>query len=86
MSEWKPIETAPKDGTPLLLFGIYPGDQQPLWWVTGGWQNGRFRGDYATPPPTHWLPLPAPPKPSSCTSSDAIQTGRSASPENADGG
>lgn len=63
---WQPIETAPKDGTRVLLAA--PGHLTMIgsfeawktihaagpWW----WSNGSM----ITPDPTHWQPLPAPPK------------------------
>jgi hypothetical protein len=57
---WHPIETAPKDGTEVLLWKdrrIVGGS-----WNSGGamhmphWMGGIFD-------PTHWMPLPAPPQP-----------------------
>jgi hypothetical protein len=64
---WRPIETAPKDGTHILLSApgrvtcgewIVPNgpdwDDEPLW---GSW-DGNFSEEN---PPTHWQPLPAPP-------------------------
>lgn len=69
VAEWKPIETAPKDGTPFLCFrpdalGHGFSDQSGidvLWWENGDWTydgDGRVTVD----PPTHWMPLPAPPQ------------------------
>lgn len=59
--QWQPIETAPKDGTPVLAWD--EGAVCIVTWVSGdsidpdGWYDVR-RLD---PAPTHWQPLPAPP-------------------------
>jgi len=69
---WRPIETAPKDGSSILLWDgwrmqvcawdfddLY--DREPKHWVYGeaqGEYNVRETFDDAT----HWMPLPAPPK------------------------
>ena len=70
MTEWQPIETAPRDGTFVLLFGpdgIDMGKYEP--WAAdygSGWE--RFRtAEYDNDGvmithPTHWMPLPPPPK------------------------
>ena len=76
MSDWQPISTAPKDGTRILLYrpGSYPwaavvagefdlqahyGKPRPYWTHDrermAGVQEARNK------PPTHWMPLPAPP-------------------------
>ena len=70
-SQWQPIETAPKDGTLLLLIvsGYEP--------AVGRFYQSREVWDYHDPEylavreraeisfgpwrPTHWMPLPAPP-------------------------
>lgn len=63
MSGWKPIESAPKDGTQILLYA-------PAWrapntgWTFGSddWQACPYH--HAGDPrwkPTHWMPLPDPP-------------------------
>ena len=71
---WMPIETAPKDGKAVLLFGILPGslgyNEDSFVMSVGGWSgerwgaeanNGRFVRFLK---PTHWMPLPPPPNPS----------------------
>lgn len=56
--EWQPIETAPKDGRDIL---VMDGD-----WLTIGWWSGEewCRQDLhlSLSNPTHWMPLPEPPK------------------------
>jgi hypothetical protein len=77
--EWQPIETAPKDGTEVILGW----DMASVWIVRNGWfhDGNDWRGfdlddvgwwsyrhsvtqekleGYDTP--THWMPLPEPPK------------------------
>ena len=60
-SQWQPIETAPKDGTSILL-GWSGVDAQCGRWVRSGYRNG-FWADHGAifTNPTHWQPLPAPP-------------------------
>ena len=57
---WKPIETAPKDGTDILTFDERSGDRSVRYWGEGedgdmAWQP-RIRGCF----PTHWMYLPPP--------------------------
>ena len=72
---WQPIETAPRDGTSILLFcGGQPEDNMAVgfWstsiWVTygnqnikGAWVIYECRSDTIEVHPTHWMPLPPPP-------------------------
>lgn len=69
MTEWQPIETAPKDGSELLLAYILMHDDLPHQLVVGRWDDEfvEFREPlrYEQPletQPTHWMPLPEPPK------------------------
>jgi len=59
MSEWQPIETAPKDGTIIIVSAPAVGaarwsrfrDIEGYWeWFSGG-----------TCDPDYWMPLPSPP-------------------------
>lgn len=78
--EWQPIETAPKDGTEILLGhwfvddpdGYHGGDRW-LWIASGsvaddGMFDCDFTDEYFKPEffhkVTHWMPLPKPPVPS----------------------
>jgi hypothetical protein len=62
-NQWQPIETAPKDGTPVLLYipdGHRDRDQR---WV-GMFKADCWRSLNYSPlsyRPTHWMPLPAAP-------------------------
>jgi hypothetical protein len=71
VSQWQPIETAPKDGTPILILykghaiealwecvdsGDWESGQQPVYWWSSE-LNYLEDGDE----PTHWMPLPTPP-------------------------
>lgn len=61
-NKWQPIETAPKDGTNILVYSESIG-RMIAWYKFnnypfGDWVNLRF--DIISP--THWMPLPEPPK------------------------
>lgn len=69
MNDWQPEETAPRDGTTVLLWGLEMRMGMSTWfWVEedgiSGWrqddgknEDRALRGPY----PTHWMPLPEPP-------------------------
>jgi hypothetical protein len=81
MSEWQPIETAPKDGTRVIVYPILvpslfrrtgrsdasymrPLEPAIAYWY-GPESNGYWVGVHhrdAKTNPTHWMPLPEPPK------------------------
>jgi hypothetical protein len=63
MTEWQQIETAPRDGTPIILYvpvnrpgmrvlAARAGDYE--WWI--------LSGSVVLGKPTHWMPLPNPPE------------------------
>lgn len=69
MSEWQPIETAPRDGTLVLLW--WDGDFAPVGFWQDGWVytmtqarnlDGAVIDILLGYEPTHWMPLPEPPK------------------------
>lgn len=68
---WRDIETAPKDGTMLMLADMHgvgagywkPAKRRPYWCAViytsaGDWDD--HREDFIMRP-THWMPLPPPP-------------------------
>lgn len=59
MSEWQPIETAPRDGT-FILCAHDSGYVNILQFCSDGWWS-RNTGYYDPEYPTHWMPLPLPP-------------------------
>lgn len=63
MSDWQPIETAPKDGTPIIVaFHGHGEDRVSIVSYSSG--IGRHAWDYINShdgQPQWWMPLPAPP-------------------------
>lgn len=74
MTEWQPIETAPRDGTLIIIaykvFGRYR--VYPASYGVGGFVDSDFAwgildhdgstNAVKTGEPTHWMPLPEPPE------------------------
>ena len=62
---WQPIETAPHDGTSFMA-GWFDGpsnpgcNMRPIKRYVGAWWESNE--DYKVRTPTHWMPLPTPPK------------------------
>lgn len=71
MTDWQPIETAPRDGTPII-FGYYDGTVCEGYWMGDPTRNhwgetGWFAidSDVLTEHPwlpDEWMPFPPPPK------------------------
>lgn len=74
---WQPIETAPRDGTPVLICWAAPGysasmavaewdqDYAEMDFTDGvGWRDGSDYGcgGMIGAMPSHWMPLPEPPE------------------------
>ena len=61
--EWQKIDTAPKDGTPILIYDT--GMMVSIRWDRSKWNLPDFlEMSHAGMEiwPTHWMPLPEPPK------------------------
>ena len=58
MAEWLPIETAPKDGTPILVVGGAHTAAEIRAADGAWWNHCPLKGVT----PTHWMPLPDPPE------------------------
>ena len=59
-ARWQPIETAPKDGTRILLWLEPTRIAMPFAWQDGRWMGDDYPLNMATP--THWMPIPPPPE------------------------
>lgn len=67
--DWHPIETAPKDGTCIMVY--VPGDYANAY-VVVQWDMNEYSGEcrgwleaegerWSAYEPSHWMPLPPPP-------------------------
>ena len=62
---WQPIETAPKDGTQIIVGCSKYKRSYVAIFERGTWRSGWEGGDWTFDvelKPTHWMPLPTPPK------------------------
>ncbi len=66
--EWQPISTAPKDGTHIFLYEPYDHPCVAFYVTSPEWSGWMFADELLAdvkpegPEPTHWMPLPPPPK------------------------
>ncbi|OGP65006.1 MAG: hypothetical protein A3K22_02200 [Deltaproteobacteria bacterium RBG_16_42_7] len=60
--EWMPIESAPRDGTRILVTGdkYWANPVMSARWIMGIWIGGGY--DNASYNPTHWMPMAQLPK------------------------
>jgi len=63
MSEWQPINTVPRDASMVDLWSASWGRLTNCRWDEGKWWRARNGYEEYEFDPTHWMPLPAPPKP-----------------------
>lgn len=75
VSDWRPIETAPKDGRTILACGRWSDGAVTVQWDCGEWaavwdgmavieSQSDFGTEYLTADPLDWwMPLPVPPTP-----------------------
>ena len=62
MSEWQPIETAPKEeGVSILVWDAYFRKPVVVKLISDNWWPG-YGAEYRPKEVTHWMPLPEPPK------------------------
>lgn len=66
MTDWQPIDTAPMDGRVIVTDGFVVGEAAYYsayegWWWAGSHPLDATDGQLAYDP-THWMPLPPPPK------------------------
>ncbi len=59
MTDWQPINTAPKDGTYVLVYGRHEGVRIGKWETLFDDWEAPYEGGLLEP--THWMPLPDPP-------------------------
>lgn len=67
MSDWRPYETAPKDGSRVLMWWSLAAEgphEAILHWDAAAGRGGLWvgdDGDWFILAPTYWMPLPDPP-------------------------
>lgn len=61
MTEWQSIETAPEDGTIVIIYE--EGKAVSAFYDSSTKQWVETMDYYEVPDPTHWMPLPKPPEP-----------------------
>ena len=66
LMDWQPIETAPQDNVPILGKLLDGQERKMMWWPLSREWCGSFGNIWLSfndeNQPTHWMPLPEPPK------------------------
>lgn len=62
MSKWMDIETAPKDGTEIIVGRVGFTRVKLVFYSDCGWYDG-YGGQWSSKTFTHWMPMPEPPQP-----------------------
>lgn len=71
MTDWQPIESAPRDWTDVILYDPNEDDGTGSCGVMKGWYSMKdggfdcwmsYESTSGNISPTHWMPLPEPPK------------------------
>ena len=61
MSDWLPIETAPRDGTKILVWRPRESNDYEAHADVDAWMGKSWWHSRRAQQPTHWMPLPMPP-------------------------
>jgi hypothetical protein len=64
MADWQPIETAPKDGTDILVYRPKANKYVPkvgVDWFDASYLGGKWMKSNQYFQPTRWMPMPEPP-------------------------
>ena len=59
--QWLPLDSAPRDGTWVLIWIGWIGNPRSSAFEHGSWQNLPWVANSKDYNPTHWMPLPKPP-------------------------
>ncbi len=60
--QWQPIESAPKDGTWVLIWEEWNPERKHRNWTISRFIRGKWSNSQAYQGPSHWMPMPAAPE------------------------
>jgi Protein of unknown function (DUF551) len=61
MTEWRTIDSAPRDGTRVLIYKRGFAEDIFVAWYSTTWEGWHAAYAINFVEPTHWMPLPEPP-------------------------